>query len=349
MSVYPSDLRFYGSANMPDADGATSGGAVAFTKKVSFADMAANGLLDWLSNSASDGAGTTITVSGRAADGTIVTEAHTMNGTTKVAGSTTFERLLKGVASGTGAVGDMAVLSHTAVISAHTCQAGSALKTGTTPTLFKMQSGDKASTSVGDIIHITNNSPAGVQFGLYEVISVDAAWGTDMVAINQDYLGSTLPTTATTYDTHKGMLFEKAPNTITEVRRPFYNVASDVPGGSTLTFYEKIFAVNTNSATTLTGAVISKQADPSSGTFQFSLANALNDTSTITNRQTAPASNTAYTSGAAPQSINVPSPQNLVYGNAAAQAQAIWLQLVLTAGLAPSKTFETMRIQGNTT
>src|SRR5579875_3003966 len=39
MSVLISDLRYYGSANMPEADGATVGGAIDFTKRLEFADQ----------------------------------------------------------------------------------------------------------------------------------------------------------------------------------------------------------------------------------------------------------------------------------------------------------------------
>ena len=199
------------------------------------------------------------------------------------------------------------------------------------------------------IIRITNNTPAGVNFQLREIVSVDASLGTDIVAINRDF--GTVPDNTTTYDVHQGMLFDLAPSQITEVRRPFYNVASDIPGGSTRIFYEKIFAVNVNTATALTTAAIVKQADPSSGTLDFALFNALNDTATTTNRQTAPSAITAYSSGAAPQTINVPSPQNLPSGAVpnAAGAQGISLRLTLTAGLAPAKTSETMRATGQTT
>jgi len=344
-----SDVKFYGSANMPDVDGSTTGGAVSFAKKIDFSDPTSAGTMDYVSSSASDTAAV-ITISGRDSTGVIVTEAKTLNGTTVVTGSQSFERLLKGVASGTTAVGDIAAISHTKVISAHTCQTGSANGTGTTPPVIKLQSGDKASVAVGQIVRITNNTPSGVNFQLREIVSVDSSLGTDIVALNRDF--GTVPDNTTTYDVHQGMLFDLSPNQITEVRRPFYNAASDVPGGSTRLYYEKIFAVNNNTATALTVAAILKQADPSSGTLDFALTNSLNDSGTVANRQTAPASGiTSFSSGTAPQTINVPSPQNLPSGAApnSAGAQGIWLRLTLTAGLAPAKTSETMRATGQTT
>lgn len=348
MSVALHELKVYGSANMPDTDGATTGGAVTFSKKIDFTDPTAAGTMNVVSSSASDTA-CVLTTSGRDSTGVIVSEAKTTNGTTPVAGAQSFERLLKSLASGTTAVGDIAVISNTKVISAHTCQTGSANKTGTTPPGIKLQSGDKASVAVGQIIRITNNTPAGVNFQLREIISVDAALGTEIVAINRDF--GTVPDNTTTYDVHQGFLFDLLPSQITEVRRPFYNVASDVPGGSTRIFYEKVFAVNVNTTIALTVAAILKQVDPSSGTLDIALFNALNDTATTANRQTAPSAITAYTSGAAPQTINVPSPQNLPSGSVpnAAGAQGISLRLTLTAGLAPAKTSETTRITGQTT
>lgn len=348
MSVNPSNLYFYGSANMPDADGSTTGGAVSFAKKIAFNDITPSGTMDYVSSSSSDTAAT-IAVTGRDGTGVIQTETKTLTGTTVVTGSQSFERLLKGLAGGTTAVGDIAAISHTKVISAHTAQTGAANSTGTTPALIKLQSGDGASVSVGQIIRITNNSPAGAQYQLRQIIDT-TSYGTDVVAVNRDW--GTVPSNATTYDVHQGFLFDISPNQITEVRRPFYNAAADVAGGSNRTYYEKVFAVNNNTATALTVAVISKQVDPSSGTLQFALTNSLNDTGTVANRQTTPSTGiTAFSSGSAPQSINVPSPQNLPSGAApnSAGAQGVWLSLLLTAGLAAAKTSFDIRAAGQTT
>jgi hypothetical protein len=344
MSVLKSQLRVYGSASMSDTDGTTTGGAVSMAKKVVFVDITPTGLLDYVSGNASDTA-VVLTVSGRDSTGVIVTEAKTLTGTTKVAGAQSFERLLKVLATGTTAVGDTAVLSHTAVVAAHTAVAGAAA-TSTLDATVTLQSGDGASVAAGDIFRPTNNSPAGVNFQLREIISISG----DVVSVSKDW--ATVPSSATTYDVYQGMLLDLTPNLITEVRRPFYNAAADVSGGSTRSFHEKVFAVDNNSTTALTVAQIIKQADPSSGTLNFALTNALNDTSTIATRQTVPSvAITSFSSGAAPQTINVPSPQNLPSGAApnAAGAQGIWLQLVLTAGLAPAKTSFTIRVSGQTT
>jgi len=343
MSVLPSDLVFYGSANMPDVDAATTGGALNTAILINFNDITPTGTMDYVSSSASDTAAV-CTISGRDATGVIQTEAKTLTGTTVVAGSQSFERLMKGVMSGTTAVGDVAAISHTAVVSG-TAQTGAAA-TSSASASITLASGAGASCAIGMIIRITNNSPAGVANQLRRIVAI----ATDTVSVNRDW--GTVPTNATTYSVFHGMLFDLLPNQVTQNRRPFYNAASDVTGGSNRTYYEKIFCVNTNTTTALTVASILKQADPSSGTLQIALTNSLNDTATVANRQTAPASGiTAFTSGSAPQTINVPSPQNLPSGAApnAAGAQGVWLSLLLVAGLAAAKTSFTLRATGTTT
>lgn len=348
MSANPANIRFYGSANMPDVDGATVGGAVDFTKKIDFTDIASAGLYDYVSSSASDTAAT-IALTGRDSTGVSVTETKTLTGTTVVAGTQSFERIQKAVAGGTTAVGDIAALSHTAIVSAHTCQVGSAQATGTLPTLMKLQAGDGAARALGELIRTTGGTGPNQ---IREIVGLPAQYGTDIVAVNRDW--GTLPDATTTYNVHSGMLFDLLPSQITQVRRPFYNVSSDVLGGATRVFYEKVFPVNVNTLTAITSAVITKQVDPSAGTLQIAVCKALNDTATAANRQTLPANGDAsaltFTAGSAPQSQNVPSPGNLPSGATpnAAGAQGVWLSLSLTAGLAPSKTSLGLRGAGNT-
>lgn len=346
-SVVESDVRVYGAASMPDVDGATVGGAVSFAKEIFFSDLLANGTVNYVSESASDTA-VVLTVSGRDATGVIVTEAKTLTGTTVVAGSQTFERLLKVLATGTAAVLNVAVISNTKVLTGRTAQSGSAA-VGSVGAYLQLQSGDGASVAIGQIIRIANNSPAGVNFQLRRIVRISG----DFAYVDEAW--STVPTSATTYDVHIGMKLRKAPNQVTEVRRAFYNAASDVPGGSSRDFYEKVFVVNDNTATALTVVTIAKQVDPSSGTLQVAVCKALNDTQTAANRQTLPtngdASALTFTAGSAPQSQNVPSPQNLPSGAApnAAGAEGVWLKLTLAAGLAAAKTSFDLRAQGQST
>lgn len=348
MSVLPNQLYFYGSADMPDADGATTGGAVNFANKIAFSDISPSGTVDYVSSSGSDTAAT-IQVFGRDSTGVIQSETKTLTGATPVTGSQSFERLLKGLAAGTTAVGDIAAISHTAVVTG-TAQAASAQSSTVGPQIT-LQSGQGASVATGQILRVTNNTPSGVQNQLRQIMAISG----DVVTVNRDW--GTVPTSSTTYGVYEGMLFDLSPNQITQVRRPFYNAASDVSGGSTRNYYEKVFAVNNNTSTAVTVAQIVKQTDPAnlysgSGALNIALTTALNDTATVANRQTAPATGIgSFTSGAAPQAVNVPAPQNLPSGAApnAAGAQGVWLNLLLPAALAANKSSFTLRATGQTT
>jgi hypothetical protein len=345
MSVLQSDLRFYGSANMQDITG-TTGGAVTFTTKVFFQDLTANVVPSVVSSASGDTAAT-LNIYSLSASGVIQNETITLVGTTVTAATLTAQRLMKGIAGGTTAVGDIAILGNK-IISNHTMQAGS---TSTTAVLASGD-GSAANVAIGSIIRILNNSPAGVNFQLRTIIGIS----TDTVTVSRAW--GVTPTVATTYDIWTGMQFDLAPNQITTCRRIFYGSYAQAAGGTTNTWYEKIFAVNDNTTTALTTASILKQIDPvnlysGSGALNFSLCNALNDSSTITtnlNPGTPPASNTAYSSGTAPQTVAVPSPQNLPSGTApnTGGAEGIWLQLVLVAGEATVNSFVDMRITGQT-
>lgn len=345
MTVSQNQIYVYGSANMPEDEVSTVGGAVDFSCLMFFEDITPNGLMDYVSSSASDTA-CTIALTSLDATGVSQTENKTFTGTTVVAGAQTMERLMKGIIAGTTAVGDLAAISHTKVISAHTAQGGGNTS-GQVEPFIQLQSGDGASSAVGQIVRITNNSPAGVQFQLRRIVRISG----DFAYVNRDW--GTAPTSATTYDTHHGMLFDLSPNLVTKIRRAFYNIAADVPGGSSRTFYEKGFLVNNNTATALTQATLIKQTDPTGGTLNVGICKALNDTATAANRQTTPlngdASAITFTAGAAPQTQNVPSPQNLPSGAApnSAGAQGFWMQYVIPAGTSPAKTSFTIRGTGN--
>lgn len=361
MSVFPSDIVTYGSANMPEADSATVGGAIDTTKAVAWYDLSANDTVDAVSSSASDTA-TKIQVMGRDATGVVVTStAATLNGQTvitNVGSAGTLERILAAVTTGgaiaglsnpggTTAVGDIALYRHTAVLSGRTAQTGAANSTGITPAIFKMQSGDGASASAGMIIRIKSNT--GVN-QLRQVIAT-SGYGTDVVALNRDW--TVIPDNTSTYDLYQGMLFALSPNLIKAITRAFATAAADTPTGASRTFYEKVFVVNNNTATALTSVQIEIASDtpslPGSATLDIALCTALNDTATATNRQTAPSGTGSFT--VQPAFVSVPAPGNLPSGGApnAAGAEGVWLRLTLPAGTAPYKGSADVRTTGNTT
>lgn len=374
MSVLPSDMQFYGCANQTEADGVTIGGAVDLTKLLTFADLPATGLLDFVSSSASDTA-TKIQVAGRDSTGTIQTPtAVTLTGTTIVAGSQSFQRLLYGATSGAGsggplsnpggtaAVGDVAAIAHTRTISGHTCQAGSANASGTTPPLMKLQSGDGATitalnlSGLNYIVRITG----GTGSGQLRSVVASSGYGTDFIAVSRNW--TTIPDATSTYDVAAGMLFEILPNPVTAVIRQFSGAAADIPTGASRTYYDKGFVLNTNAATSLTGAQINIVSEtpslPGSAALDFALANAsgsgatlgLNDSVTINPRlnATPPTGTTSF--NATNSAINVPnSNQSLPAGNAAADGQAVWSQLVLPPGTAAYQGVIDVRTTGQTT
>jgi hypothetical protein len=258
---------------------------------------------------------------------------------------------------GTPAVGDVALAAHHCVLPAgavttdatvRTAQTGSANHSGTTPALFKLQSGDGATVSSGQIIWTKSGS------GLNQLrqIIATAGYGTDMVAVSRDW--ATVPDDTTTYKILQGMLFEISPNPVTAVIRMFAASAADIPGGSQRSYYEKVFIVNNNTATTLTGAQVEVASEtptlPSGALLDLALTTALNDAGTVASRQTAPPSGIG-SFVAQPALVSVPSPGNLPPGAApnAPGAQAVWLRLTLPAGAATYKGSADLRTQGTTT
>jgi hypothetical protein len=353
MSVWPGEVIIYGSADMPEADSATNGGAVDLTRLVSFSDMATNGFVDWVSSSASDTAVRAV-ISGLDASGIQQTPAFvTLTGTTKVNGSQTFNRLLYGATSGatangpisnpggSAAVGDVACMAHTLTITAHTCQTGSANHTGTTPPLIKLQSGDGAAITLGMVIHTTGGTgPNQIRIACSTSGTGAGQYGTDIIAVNRDW--GTIPDNTTTYEVATGMVYPILPNAVSAVIRPFSGVAANVIGGGNIIYYEKMFILNTDGTTAMTSATLIKQIDPSglyaaSGALDLAPCTALNDTVTATNRQTVPGSGIgSFSSGAAPQTITLVAQTSA--SNSAAQAQGFWAKLTLPAGLAPANT-----------
>lgn len=100
MPITANDLILYASANMPMNDTDPSGGAIDTTIRPAFTQMTANAQIAVVS----DGADTRqITITGRKPDGSLVSETLTLNGTTEVLSTLTYERLLRAVLATTDA------------------------------------------------------------------------------------------------------------------------------------------------------------------------------------------------------------------------------------------------------
>lgn len=102
MSIVAGDIVVYGSTNIAEADAATQGGGIDKTVRYVFDDSTLantlNTIVDVISDDVSDTT-QTVTVTGRNAGGTIVSDAISLNGTSAVNGTVTFERILKTVVS----------------------------------------------------------------------------------------------------------------------------------------------------------------------------------------------------------------------------------------------------------
>jgi len=100
MAIADTDLVVYGSANMQESDSGTQGGAIDTAVKVVFTDIAATDSVSVVSDNAGDTT-QTVTIYGRDSGGSIVSEAETLTGTTRVTTAQSFERILKVTLSGT--------------------------------------------------------------------------------------------------------------------------------------------------------------------------------------------------------------------------------------------------------
>jgi len=102
VSVVASDLVVYLSANVPDTDTGTAGGAIDTLRFPDFTQLASNAAIEVVSSNAGDTT-QTVTVEARKADGTFVSQTVALNGTTAVQFGTisTIERVLTGELSAT--------------------------------------------------------------------------------------------------------------------------------------------------------------------------------------------------------------------------------------------------------
>ena len=126
---------------------------------------------------------------------------------------------------------------------------------------------------------------------------------------------------------------------LTHVRRLFYNAASE--SGQTVR-YEKFFFKNTDGTSSLLGANVTLTADPASSV-RIASEDAVNDTNSATNRETAPTGNQAWVDDSTAQ--NLPGDGNLDAG----EAIGVWVEMTRAADAAAVKSTFTVQISGTTT
>jgi hypothetical protein len=255
MPVSSSDIIVYGSENMAESDSVIQGGDIDVAKRLVFTDLGANDTVKIVSSASDTG---TVTITGRGVSGAIVSETLTLNGTSSVAGSTTFERILKIVCA-----------SHSGII------------------------------TIQDVSDSTN------------IVQIEAS--------------------------------------VTEIRRPFYNVSADTVSGSDRYYYEKVFVKNTNGSSDLLSVSVSEQSDgvdgAGTGSVEFDLEKSKDDENTSSNRISAPAASGMLNAGTFNSSSkNVPG-TDLASG----EAIGVWLKLSLPKGTAAANTTYTLRVSGSST
>src|SRR5260370_489226 len=327
MSLTLTDLKLYGSASMPDDNTPTNiGGAIAFTKKVDFSDI--NGSVQIVSSSGSD---TTQTVQlfYRDITGSLLNETRTLNGLTPVLFSAAAERILKGLKSAT-TNGAVALEAQTATRTG-TAQAG-------TINSITFDAGACAWDGAynGMIVRLTGGTGANQ---INEVIDYN---GTTKVAIVQDYWHGSVPDATTTFRISQGFFYDKLPNEILEVRRPWYNSAANAPGGGAVAFHDKVFFMNSSNANALLNALVTKFAD-ATARVTFGLESIVNGTGSNgagNNRTVAPAG-VAFNSTTSPSFPGT----NLLAGSYI----GCWLKLSLADGDIALKAVLTMQMTGSST
>jgi hypothetical protein len=244
--------------------------------------------------------------------------------------------------------GDIGVVDHTKVITSHTMQAGAANASGVTPPIANLQSGDGSTIAIGQIIVITSGTGAGQ---MRRITALRTDIGTNYVAVSRNW--GSIPDNTSVYQVYNGMMFDLSPNPIAKVRRFLWNAASDVPGGSQRTFYEKVFAVNNDTTVALTSATVQVASDspslPSGALLDLATATAQNDSVTWANRQTLPGSGYgAFVTQPAATSYGANS--GALAGGATPNisgSQGIALRLTLPASTTSYKGAADLRTQGN--
>ena len=86
MPIVAADLNLYNAANMPDEDAGTNGGAIDLLRFMDFTQLAADDDVEAVSDNAADTMN--LTIEGRTAAGSIVSETKALTGTTAIIFST---------------------------------------------------------------------------------------------------------------------------------------------------------------------------------------------------------------------------------------------------------------------
>lgn len=329
MSVTYGDIIIHGSATMPDSDSTTQiGGAIDKTTKVTFADLETTGTVEVVSENVGD---TTqnVVVHGRNAAGEKINEQINLNGQTPVAGTSSFERIMKTLKSATcaGAVAAMSTTNE----NTGTAQGGGS-------NFITLAAGASAVDDeyLGKLVRTTGGTGANQ---IREIVKYD---GTSKKAYVRDWTGAD-PDATTTYEVADGVVFDKSPNEVDEVRRVCYDAAAEAAGGSDKFNYEKVFVYNQHATLALTNAQIAEVAEGIHAKVDFDLESTLNgtgDNGVGNNREVAPG---GYTFNSSAKDVANSGNFSPVSG------QGLWIRLDLNAGDAAQNSFWKPKVTGQST
>jgi hypothetical protein len=260
MGIQVMDLKIYGSEVMPEDDVTTQiGGNKDSSRKPWFVDPGEDALQAVSSDDDDDSQEVEVTY--RSPSGVVDTLIIALTGQTPATNMTTVGRVLKAVKSGT-TEGDVALEGQTAV------RTGTAVAGG--PNYIDLDAGASAVDQFyrGMIIRLTGGA------GQHQIAQIVAYGGTLKRAyVNADW--DVEPDNTSDFRISKGCFFDKTPDEIMEVRRPFYGAAANAPGGGAKDLYELVYLENSHATDTLLAAVVLEGADPS-GRFAFGVGTAIN-------------------------------------------------------------------------
>lgn len=346
MAVEARDIIFFGSAVMAEDDSTSNiGGAIDRSVKMVFTDISTTEVLQVVSDNASD-TNVLVNIYGRDGSGALVSEEITTNGTTAQSGATSFERILKvlindaaGAGGGTTPVGTIAVIATTEERTNTTQAAADEYQ-------IKL---DASASSTDDaykgMVFVITSAHAS-QYEYRECVKYD---GANKIAYFRTALTATVGA-GQTYYCYRGCALEKALGAagdtvdVTEVRRPFYNVAADPSVDKD--YYEKIYVYNLNGSTTLSNATINEQATGIYTKVHFALASTFGDSNaqTASNRVTAPAAGIGLWYDNTDGDIDMPNSKNFTNKDGC----AVWLHLDLASGDTAQNSYYEMQVKGQT-
>ena len=147
----------------------------------------------------------------------------------------------------------------------------------------------------------------------------------------------------TTYSNITGALIATLQEGVSGVRRPFYDAAADSAGGSSRTFYEKVFVTNQNDVNALLSAQITEVASGLNSEIDFAIESGTEGGQTVPRRtgiDSVPTGVTVFGAGA----TNFPGTDL-----GANENRGMWLQMTLAAGASATNSFYQFQVTGNTT